>query len=349
MDDIQDEELLRGSLPILREETLALRDLLGLNLERSTFTLNPGPSTLVQSAGIKDVLFIAIDFEGKTCQAALPDNYQLGISILDTRHLQDSISKGLHATQNDDIDSETEFQNILQTYNLCHGHPGYCQRARRKLLFGNAEVLSAEEMNAKIQTLMAERDIILVVHSGKNELRFLDKLEIVIRPLYLLDTQKTAQTPLGLLKRSSLEGFLTTFEIPFFSKSLHVGGNDANYTLRTLLMTAVKDAEGEEGLSMEQLALLEVLRRIARAEIPEDRIRKSQCVVVQGKGRLARIEAKQRRKVRRALRKLARETGVEVELDEEVDEAPEDGLFESSSASEEASVKSDTIEDLSQS
>ena len=310
-----DEELPSGAFQVIREEIPALRDLLGLNLNRRGFTKFPSPNILAQSSGIKDVLFLAIDIEGETCQPTLPEEYQLGISILDTRHLQTLISKhlSLYSEQNTDgDDDETELRNILQTYNLCHGSPTYCLKAQRKLLFGSAEELAPAEMNAKIQTLIAGRDVILVVHCGTNDLRFLDRLEIPIQPLYTLDTQKTAQNPLTLVKRPSLESLQTTLEIPFVSKSLHTGGNDANYTLRSLLMTAVKDSEGEEGLSREQIALLGVLRGIARVKISEDRIRQSQGVQkVQGKGRLARLEAKRRKKERKAVRKLARENGTE--------------------------------------
>jgi len=175
-------------------------------------------------------------------------------------------------------------------------------------------------MNAKIQTLIAGRDVILVIHGGTNDLRFLDKLKISIQPLFTLDTQKAAQNPLQLSKRPSLESFLTIFKIPFISHSLHTGGNDANYTLRSLLMIAVTDSEGEEGLSEEQFALLRVIQGIARSAIPIDRIRKSQ--VIQGKGRLARLETKrrkkERKKERKAIKKLAQENVIEEGLDKEV-------------------------------
>ncbi|TVY37616.1 hypothetical protein LSUB1_G004799 [Lachnellula subtilissima] len=307
---IANENLPSGKLQVLREETLALRDLLGLNLKRSDFIVDPSLRTLAQSAGIKDVLFLAIDIEGTTCQPALPSAFQLGISILDTRHLQTLISRHLHDARNDDDDGETELQSILQTYNFCDGTPTYCLRAQRRLLFGDTEELVAEEMNARIQALIAGRDVILVVHGGKNDLRFLDRIKISIQPLFTLDTQKAAQNPLQLLKRPSLESFLTTFEIPFISHSFHTGGNDANYTLRSLLMIAVIDSEGEEGLSDEQLALLGVIRGIARSAIPEDRVKKSQ--VIEGKGRrLTRLEAKRRKKERKAMRKLARKNEME--------------------------------------
>ena len=81
-------------------------------------------------------------------------------------------------------------------------------------------------------------------------------------------------------------------------------------------MIAVTDSEREEGLSEEQLALLGLMRGIARSAIPKDRIEKSQ--VIQGKGRLARLETKKKKKERKAMRKLARTNGMEERLDKEV-------------------------------
>jgi hypothetical protein len=147
-------------------------------------------------------------------------------------------------------------------------------------------------------------------------LRFLDRLKISIQPLFTLDTQKAAQNPLQLSRRPSLESLLITFEIPFTSHILHTGGNDVNYTLRSLLMIAVTGSEGEEGLIEEQLALLGVIQGVARLAIPKDRIQKSQ--VIQGKGRLARPETKKRGKQSKVIRKLARENGIEEGLDKGV-------------------------------
>jgi hypothetical protein len=70
-------------------------------------------------------------------------------------------------------------------------------------------------------------------------------------------------------------------------------------------MIAVSDSERENNLSEEQLALLRVMRGIAKSVVPTDRIKMSP--VVQANGRLARLEAKARRKERRALKKQARE------------------------------------------
>jgi hypothetical protein len=108
-----------------------------------------------------------------------------------------------------------------------------------------------------------------------------------------------------LSKRPSLQKLLTILDIPFISQSFHTGGNDANYILRSLLMIAVSDSERENSLDEEQLALLGVMRGIAKSVVPTDRIKMSP--VVQANGRLARLEAKARRKERRALKKQARE------------------------------------------
>lgn len=69
-------------------------------------------------------------------------------------------------------------------------------------------------------------------------------------------------------------------------------------------MIAVADSQRDEELSEEQLALLEVMRDIARSAIPLERLKLSP-LKLQGKGRLARLEAKTKRKERMALRKQA--------------------------------------------
>lgn len=70
-----------------------------------------------------------------------------------------------------------------------------------------------------------------------------------------------------------MEWLLGEFEIPFHRDSLHCGGNDANFTLRALLMIAVRDAEMRGGLDEGQEAILVVLSDLARLKVPENGMR----------------------------------------------------------------------------
>src|SRR6516162_5148061 len=88
-----------------------------------------------------------------------------------------------------------------------------------------------------------DRDIVLAVHSGHQDLWFLKELNIDLQPIAILDTQKAAQRPLQLYRRYSLKELLVALNnCPF--KILYTAGNDANLTLRALLVIAVKDSQG---------------------------------------------------------------------------------------------------------
>ncbi|KAM3484706.1 hypothetical protein MY8738_002025 [Beauveria namnaoensis] len=85
-----------GHLGILREENIALRQIMGYNtdsLEASPYRIPQiGPGT-----SIKDVLVVAIDIDNPRCCLPLQDqSYHIGLSILDTRCLAsriDDVSK----------------------------------------------------------------------------------------------------------------------------------------------------------------------------------------------------------------------------------------------------------------
>jgi ribonuclease D len=78
--------------------------------------------------------------------------------------------------------------------------------------------------------MIYNRDVVLVVHVGHQDLWFLKELNIDLQPIAILDTQKAAQQPLQLCRRYSLEELLVAFNYLF--KFLHTAGNDANFTLR---------------------------------------------------------------------------------------------------------------------
>ena len=53
---------------------------------------------------------------------------------------------------------------------------------------------------------------------------------------------KAAEQPLQLRRRIGLRALLNTLQIPF--QHLHAAGNDANFTLRALLLLGLRDMEG---------------------------------------------------------------------------------------------------------
>src|SRR5689334_13700755 len=73
---------------VVREETPALQYLLGLGSDTSIFKANRHPMVLIDSEGIKDVLFLSINIKGNICGPNLPDKFHIGLSILDTSQLR---------------------------------------------------------------------------------------------------------------------------------------------------------------------------------------------------------------------------------------------------------------------
>ncbi|KAM3450800.1 hypothetical protein NHJ6243_009734 [Beauveria neobassiana] len=88
-----------GHLGILREENIALRQIMGYNtdsLEASPYKI-PQIGQFIPGTSIKDVLVVAIDIDNPRCCLPLQDqSYHIGLSILDTRCLAsriDDVSK----------------------------------------------------------------------------------------------------------------------------------------------------------------------------------------------------------------------------------------------------------------
>lgn len=76
---------------LIREDLVVLRYLLGLHLSPSL--QKPTLCQELQNASMKDVIFLAVDIEAlKEERIHLVKRFQVGVSILDTRVLQDLIS-----------------------------------------------------------------------------------------------------------------------------------------------------------------------------------------------------------------------------------------------------------------
>lgn len=125
----------------------------------------------------------------------------------------------------------------------------------------------------------------------------LRNLNIDLRPLYIMDTNKVAQYPLQLHYRYDLGKLLDALDISY--AALHAAGNDARFCLQALLMLAVKDGEkGPPGAADE--ALLRLLEGISHAPRPLSR---GEIEVSLAPGRRAAKEAMAARKTeKRAVR-----------------------------------------------
>jgi hypothetical protein len=167
---------------LMREDLLVLRYLLGLGLSHSLQT--PTSCRELPNTSIMDVIFLAFDTEAiRKGQLHLVKRFQVGVSILDTRALLDLVS--VHSA------TTLEQQDLLQTRNFCIGPSGYCLKASRRFLFGQSETINSDKIETRIKDMIYNRDVVLVVHSGCQDLWFLKELNIDLQPIAILDTQIT--------------------------------------------------------------------------------------------------------------------------------------------------------------
>ncbi|CZR56938.1 uncharacterized protein PAC_06827 [Phialocephala subalpina] len=235
---------------------------------------------------IKDLLIVGLDVENPhVAQIAKNGQFQVGLSILDTRHLQSSMRK------------RTGSQGLLQTHQFCIGSPKYFKNASRTFCFGQSKHIKLEDLNTTIQNLISNRDFILVVHGGLGDAVFLEAAKVELNPLYILDTQKAAQHPLDLDHRCTIEEMLNLLECSFGHRVLHVAGNDANFTLRALLLIAAVDTAAANHLDPAHKCLVSAFEEIARESVPlNDRQieREARTKIVEDKARRRR-EKRERR------------------------------------------------------
>ncbi|KAH8670365.1 hypothetical protein BGZ60DRAFT_538068 [Tricladium varicosporioides] len=207
---------------------------------------------------IKDMILIALDVEAplskQTGHLDLSKNFQVGLSTFDTRLLPSIVL----ATAESYIQQTA---NALQTYNFCGGAENYCAKASRRFLFGESEMLLPDQIKANLNaTIAKDRNIVLVVYGGHQDLLLLKDINMDILPVCIIDIQKASQSVLQLSRRLSLEELVTTLSCPF--KYLHIAGNDANFTLRAMLLLVVKDSQHDaalNGLSQTQLSVLQAI------------------------------------------------------------------------------------------
>lgn len=299
---------------ILREETVALRQLLGYGRStKASLRLNvPELGTNLPGSSMRNVLLVGLDvdtFQGY--DELIPDQQlHVGISILDTRRLHKLLISS---------SSEGELTAAIDSYQLTIGSSRYCRRARNNFLFGQSKLAaSIYELKSELEHLVEGRDSILVFHGADSDLKMLRHLNIDLRPLYIIDTNKAAQYPLQLWYRYGLEKLLDVLEIPY--ALLHAAGNDARFCLQALLMLAVKDAEMCQPGAAADNALLRLLEGISQAQRPSTR---GEIEAALAPARLAAKEVKAASAVRRKQRRAARKERRRLEREGREDVAEE--------------------------
>ncbi|KAH0495460.1 hypothetical protein TgHK011_009010 [Trichoderma gracile] len=243
---------------ILRDETLALRQILGYRREtiREPRFAHPRLDSLAHLPGssIKDVLFVSVDVDtGGGYQVISPQqSFHIGLSLFDTR----SLTKPMK-----------DPANAIQSYQYITKESKPCKWAAKHFLFGDTEAIQLPDFTRKLASLTQGREYVLVAHGINEDLKFLNNLEpnFATRACYVLDTVNAAQHPLQLYYRYSLEKLLEELDIRY--DRLHVAGNDAHFALRALLMLAVRDGQmAPESITAADGELFNALSAVAHAE-----------------------------------------------------------------------------------
>ncbi|KAK6496756.1 hypothetical protein TWF481_001744 [Arthrobotrys musiformis] len=229
---------------------------------------------------IQDAVFITIDFENGdriiSNESLETINSQIGVAVLNTKEF---FSSSLES--DDGYDSD----NDIRSYNFSTGTEQSRYKASRRFLFGTSVSVNKENkyeiLKYRMQLMIQSetKNIFLVGHDLTSDLRAFLNLYPGFEKKYprykILDTQRIAGDILPRLypglsqsnKNYSLRRVLTFFNCPF--KQLHCAGNDANYTLRILLLLAVYyTLKNGSVVTDEQEEIVKKLKKAAYAPLP---------------------------------------------------------------------------------
>lgn len=195
-----------------------LYEILNLQLKRKTYN----PDVVIFAIDFENLEGIQQDFSEETCS-------QVGLAVLDVRDIQN-----------------VPPHEAIVTHNFVTGTPDYISRVSKRHLFGETTAIHHADMLHHIQSCFPpNRCLMLVGFSVTNDLQVLlaldfpsNKLSMIENPpLVIIDAYKVAATVFGSWK-GSLATLLRKLGCPF--EKLHMAGNDANFTMRALLLLALK-------------------------------------------------------------------------------------------------------------
>ena len=208
---------------------------------------------LTNSKDFDDVVFIAIDFENLRNirqDSSQNLNAQVGVAILDTKTFVSSP------------------QTAISTFNFVIGSPSYCLKTTKKFLFGRTVTIYRKDINQNIEALISRtRNNVLIGHGFENDLsilRFL-KFDLHSSIVGIIDLQKIAaeiMPSVSVRLRHILEELLCP------SEGLHNAGNDAYFTLRALLLLAIKSYPNRTAANNDHRSKLTALEAITQVSIP---------------------------------------------------------------------------------
>ena len=174
----------------------------------------------------------------------------MGVVILDSRDLISSPPR-----------------TAISTYIFVTGSPSYCAATTKKYLFGKTITIHQRDIVSNLESLMPRtRNIILVGHHIRNDLHVLQILDSNLHASIegILDTERIASKILPSIS-IKLSSILSELQCPF--QNLHTAGNDAYFTLRVLLLLAIRDYP-EERVNSNHLKILSALKAITSISIP---------------------------------------------------------------------------------
>ena len=190
----------------------------------------------------------------------LHSNTQVGISILDTRDLNPPPQENVLT---------------LATYNFVTGSDSYYAASAKRYLWGTPEkILPSDMLNAMNKHVSRpDRNIILVGHGCERDLAALSSLGFNLKAS-VVDILDTANIASELqMKGLSLGRLLDKLKCP--KARLHNAGNDAHFTLRALILLAIKGHEEQDPVDEPQVEerrkvveRLEALRALALTSLP---------------------------------------------------------------------------------
>ena len=221
----------------------------GLQLLQEALGLKPSESQVLD-----EPVFITIDLEhlSNLKQASGQNlNSQVGVAILDSKDLVSSSPR-----------------TAISTYNFVTGSPSYCAATTKKYLFDKTIIINQRDILSNLESLVPRtRNVILVGHEMRNDLQVLQLLDFNLQTSIrgILDLGKISSKLLPNI-RITLSSILSEVGCPF--QNLHTAGNDAYFTLRALLLLAIKDYPEEEVDSNHQ-EILSALKAITNISIPK--------------------------------------------------------------------------------
>ncbi|KUJ17301.1 uncharacterized protein LY89DRAFT_746830 [Mollisia scopiformis] len=209
-----------------------------------------------------DVLFVCVDFEnGEQIKAGAASgtfgsrkiNAQAGISILDPKKL-----------------SSTSSKEALVTYNFGSGGSlSYKRKVDRRFFFGETTWLDqlADLLTSMEKLLDRSRNIVLVGHGLNGDCQVLQSLGFDFDSSIVgyIDTAEAARATFG---GTSLRLKDLLARLGLVVEGCHVAGNDANFTLRALLLLALEDCPTYDLLNESTKGIVGTIRELALEPLP---------------------------------------------------------------------------------